>query len=172
MTTKLTTRQQAVIAWIQKHGPITTRGLIREGLDPRAANNLLADDRLQIGERGYELATRPVPTECGCGCGGFPNAKHEREALERFWEHWWETPSAWIRAQMWCVRWPLPVIGALRLTPSQVPEGEACGREPAKPAAKKKRRSPLGKRSAEHASPAAGARGTRRVAAGRQSTRK
>src|SRR5258708_4572168 len=98
MLAGMTPRQKLVIAHIKEHGPITTLGILRAGLDPRAANNLLADGKLEIGERGYEMPKVPVPTECRCGCGGFPNAKHEAAALAAFWDKWWEAPSNWIRS--------------------------------------------------------------------------
>lgn len=119
-----TEARKALVSHLAQHGPTTTLQMLKLGLNPQAANAMYAEGKLEIGERGYQLPTRPDPGICGCGCGGYPNPKHEEKALADYWEAWPTIPATpWLASRLWCVRWPLPVSGGVRLVPSAIPEG-------------------------------------------------
>lgn len=50
--------RQAILDYIDQHGPQTTKELMAAGLEPRAAHGLYVENHLGVGARGYELASK------------------------------------------------------------------------------------------------------------------
>lgn len=137
-----TARQKAIIAALS-NGPMTTLAIIRAGLDPRAANNLYAEGRLEIGPAGYCLPKIAVQEFCGCGCGGFPNAKHEADLLKRYHDEWPRVPrTPWIAAHDWTIHARLCVVATRPITATQLDAmtDESGATEPVKAKVRVRRR--------------------------------